>query len=265
MINTLTGNLGINCNAPSSDSSGSSSCTFQQDLLDNLFGKSGLPLSDCQFGECVRQAVIDYTSGNTTSSTGDNGNSSLSGGVIAGIAVVGALLLAALVLLLIGWLLQRKARRAGNKFVDGEDAEPKGGPLIGLRWDNVSLHVPTGSNSWASFFDTKKRGSPSTAPSAGPSPNDKPGFKTILAGVSGSISVGNMLAILGPSGAGKTSLVDILSGQDKRGIIGGQVSFFVPGGGDDTDPIQRKPRIGYVDQVRSFIMYIHMFESNTHA
>lgn len=191
--------------------------------------------------------MIDYTSGDSGSSTSGGGGSGLSGGVIAGIAVVGALLLASLVLLLVGWLLQRKARRGPNELTGrSEEGELKRGPSVGLRWANISLHIPIRQSPWSPLFDGKKQSSSSlsTTNSA-----DRPGYKTILTGVSGSVAAGNMLAILGPSGAGKTSLVDILSGQDKRGAVSGQVSFFVPGDKDDIDSIERMPRIGYVDQV----------------
>lgn len=39
-----------------------------------------------------------------------------------------------------------------------------------------------------------------------------PGRRNILKGVSGSFRAGEVTAVLGPSGAGKTTLVNILSG-----------------------------------------------------
>lgn len=180
----------------------------------------------------MRQSVIDFAPGGNGGTDSGSG-SSLSGGVIAGIAVVGALLLIALLLLLWGWILQRKARRGGA--LGGVDGEAKTGPAVGLRWDNVSLHVPHTPSAWGSIVGQKRS-------------RNIEGHKTILAGVSGQVAPGTMLAVLGPSGAGKTSLVDILSGQEKRGVIGGDVSFFVPGP-DGVEDIQRRPRIGYVDQV----------------
>jgi len=208
-----------------------------------MFGNTGLQLSGCLFGECVRQSVIDYAGGtNSTNSSG--GGSSLSGGVIAGIAVVGALVLAVFVLLLIGWGLQRRARERGAEAnAGGSDNEGKTSPAAGLRWTNISLHVPFRSGTWASLFEGSSPSIP--APESGLA-----GYKTILYGISGRVAAGEMLAILGPSGAGKTSLVDILSGQDKQGIVEGQMSFFfASGGSDDVDALERNPRIGYVDQV----------------
>lgn len=216
--------------------------------MDRIFGQTGLQLSNCLFGECVRQSVIDYTSGGTNSTNTSSGGSSLSGGVIAGIAVVGALVLAAFVVLLIGWGLQRRARKNGAD--SGGDNEGKTAPAAGLQWTNISLRVPSRPSTWASLF--RKKGSspiPISIPGGAAQRDELPGYKTILAGVSGHVAAGEMLAILGPSGAGKTSLVDILSGQDKQGLVGGQVSFFVSGNGDGKDTLEQKPRIGYVDQV----------------
>ena len=42
---------------------------------------------------------------------------------------------------------------------------------------------------------------------------EKPGKKKILKGVSGAVDSGQILAIIGASGAGKTSLLDILVGK----------------------------------------------------
>jgi hypothetical protein len=218
--------------------------------LDNIFGAAGLQLTNCLFGECVRQSVIDYTSGGTNSTNTGGSGSSLSGGVIAGIAVVGALLLAAFVLLLIGWGLQRRARKGGAGTVGGRlDNEGKTAPAVGLRWTNISLQVPSRPSTWASLFEKQGKSSHFSVPGGAARESALQGYKTILSGVSGHVAAGEMLAILGPSGAGKTSLVDILSGQSKRGLVGGKASFFVSGSDDDPNAVDRKPRIGYVDQV----------------
>lgn len=42
---------------------------------------------------------------------------------------------------------------------------------------------------------------------------EKAGVKDILKGVSGAVSSGQILAIIGASGAGKTSLLDVLVGK----------------------------------------------------
>lgn len=45
------------------------------------------------------------------------------------------------------------------------------------------------------------------------------GTKEILRGVSGAVESGQILAIIGPSGAGKTSLLDVLVGKVKVGAV----------------------------------------------
>lgn len=49
------------------------------------------------------------------------------------------------------------------------------------------------------------------------------GFATILHDVSGAAEPGEVVAIMGPSGAGKTTLVDILAGKAKSGKIVGAI------------------------------------------
>ena len=177
-IDGLTGDLTIACDPLTS--SGTASCSFQQSLLESVFGSSGLSLTGCNFGECVQQGVIDATS-NDSSTAGGNGNS-LSGGVIGGLAAVGALIGLALFGFFLGWWARRKQRRLGAAYVGGGK---HGG--FAVEWSDVSYVVPqaSGSGSWTRLGGSKTMG------------NDK----VILDGISGRVEPGQLLGILGPSGA----------------------------------------------------------------
>lgn len=179
-INSLDGNLTISCDPLSA--SGTASCSFQQSVLQSLFGSSGLSLSGCTFGECVRQGVID-SQGSTSSSSGGGGDS-LGGGVIAGLAVVGVFIALALLGFLIGWWSRKKQRRLGaSYFADGKGQH--GG--FAVQWSGVSYFVPRayGSKGWL-----RSRGSRVSGDD-----------KIILDGISGRVEPGQLLGILGPSGA----------------------------------------------------------------
>jgi ABC-type multidrug transport system fused ATPase/permease subunit len=172
-LNQLNGALTITC-------SSNTTCSFGQTLLNSLFGASGLTLSPCSFGECVRQSVIDGTS-NTTTSSSTKQHSDLSGGVIAGLAVVCGLIGLALLLFLVGWLSQRKARRIASNSLT-----KRGG--YSLEWNDISYIIPTGSVGFRPFWGAAKGGRIN---------NDD---KVILDNVSGRVDPGEMMAILGPSG-----------------------------------------------------------------
>ncbi|KAF8579482.1 hypothetical protein K439DRAFT_1654569 [Ramaria rubella] len=222
-INTLSGALEINC---ANSSSSSSSCFFKQQVLQSLFGTQGLSLSGCTFGECVAQSVIDAATGMTTSSTATS-TKELSGGVIAGLAVVGALVAAALALLLLGKIAQQRAAKITSGSVK------RGG--IGVRWQEVGYIVPT-ANAGLSGRGGKVKDAERGEKNSG---------RTVLDAFDseGTVHPAEMLAILGPSGAGKTTLVEILAGKRKVGKTTGKVEFF-----DINGNIVRKPRIGFVDQ-----------------
>ncbi|KDQ59718.1 hypothetical protein JAAARDRAFT_33288 [Jaapia argillacea MUCL 33604] len=221
-IDGLGGTLGISCGAVASNN-GTAACSFKQTVLDSLFGANGLSLTGCTFGECVRQSVID-SSGNSTSTPTADSKKQLSGGVIAGLAVVGGLVGLALVGVLLGWLSQRKARRGG-----GDGLVQTGGvPVV---WKDVSYVVP---GSGASLFSRKKK--KTADDEGGLAYNDD---KVVLDAVSGRVEPGQMLAILGPSGAGKTTLVEILAGKQKIGLTTGEVTF---------PSSSSRPRVGFVPQ-----------------
>ncbi|PVG02198.1 hypothetical protein CPB86DRAFT_751576 [Serendipita vermifera] len=219
-INDLGGDLEIKC---STKDDGSIQCAFLQDTIKSVFGSSGLLMDGCQFGECVAQTVIDSASNSTSSETTTTAKE-LSGGVVAGLAVVGVLILAFFGMFVWGWIVQRKARKSGDgKLI-------KSG-RIAVAWSGVTYSVPDGTS--GGLFKKKAAG-------------EGVGEKHILHDLSGSVNPGEMLAILGPSGAGKTTLIEILGGKSKLGKVSGSISFAST---DGTSEAIKHPRIGYVDQL----------------
>ena len=174
VINRLDGTITVSCDS-------NSNCSFGQTLLKSLFGANGLTLNSCSFGECVRQSVIDGTSNSTTPGPTSKGHD-LDTGVIAGLAVVGGLVAIALLLLLLGCLSQRKARKAVSNSLEKRGGYP-------LEWNDITYVIPSGGAGLRLFQRNKKGGQVAT--------DDK----VILDNVSGRVNPGQMMAILGPSGA----------------------------------------------------------------
>jgi len=143
-----------------------------------LFGSDGLALNGCTFGECVRQNVIDGGGGNTATAQTQT-SKPLSASVIAGLAVVGGLVIFLLVLLVLGLATQRAARKSGVEIENNKAS---------IEWTDLSYTIP---GSWKSnpLFG-KAKGDGTTI-------NDD---KVILDSVSGNVLPGQMMAILGPSG-----------------------------------------------------------------
>ncbi|KAI0263756.1 hypothetical protein BC834DRAFT_924835 [Gloeopeniophorella convolvens] len=222
VIDSLDGDLTIACDPLAAN--GTAPCSFQQSVLQGIFGPAGLSLTGCTFGECVRQSLIDLGDGNSAITGGGRGGS-LSGGVIAGLAVVGALIALALSGLFIGWWSRKKQRRHGADYLS-EDKEQHGGFTV--EWSDISYVFPRarGTTALLRHKDSAKLDD-----------------KLILDGISGRVEPGQLLGILGPSGAGKTTLIEILANKSKSGYLSGTVRF--PG-----EPVHSShtPRIGFVPQ-----------------
>lgn len=153
-------------------------------------------------------------------------SNSLSGEVIAGLAVVGVILLAIIGVTIWGFVVRRRARRS----MRADGTLPKSG-RVGIRWVGVGYEVkPNQSQSWAKTVAWMKGSGMEQAAleekghALGPN-----GGKAILREFSGSLPPGGFCCILGPSGAGKSTPVDILAGKRKVGKFEGRGSF-VPGG-----------------------------------
>jgi ABC-type multidrug transport system ATPase subunit/ABC-type multidrug transport system permease subunit len=225
-INSLAGNLEIDCGAVD-NSTNTATCNFKQSVLDGLFGSNGLILNGCSFGECVQQGVIDIGEGSTNSTQpGSSTSNSLSGGVIAGLAVIGSLIILSLFFLFLGLWSQRAARR--NASEDDEKSK------VTVQWSRLSYVIP-GIGRKNTFLRTFRK--------TRPDPTAINDDKVILDNVNGKVRPGQMMAILGPSGAGKTSLVEILSGKNKSGVISGRYSFL-----PENPQTHKVPRVGFVPQ-----------------
>lgn len=187
-IDGLSDDLTIGCGELAGN--GTATCSFQQSVLTSLFGSGGLSLSDCVFGECVAQGVVDSAEGNTPSGDTSGGGTQLSSGVIAGLAVVGGLVGLVLLGLVVGLWNQRKSRRAGEKGM----STGRGYGGVAVEWKDLRYVVPgNGGKSW--YWRGRN------------TVHDK----VVLDGVSGKVAPGQMMGILGPSGTRSFQLLCALS------------------------------------------------------
>ena len=181
-IDGLDGSLEISCDAVD-NSTNTATCHFKQTTLDSIFGSSGLALNGCTFGECVQQGVIDIAGGSTSNSTQSSSAKPLDGGVIAGLAVVGALLVLSLFFLFLGLMFQRAARRKGSE----DDEKSK----VTVEWSQLSYVIP-GIGKKNTFLRAFTKAQPNST-----AIDDD---HVILDQVNGKVRPGQMMAILGPSG-----------------------------------------------------------------
>jgi ABC-type multidrug transport system ATPase subunit len=83
------------------------------------------------------------------------------------------------------------------------------------------------------------------------------GEKQILENINGVVKPGEVLAIMGASGAGKTSFLDILARKRKKGIVDGE--FFL--NGRKVSDSQFKAVVGFVDQEDTLMPSLTVYET----
>jgi ABC-type multidrug transport system ATPase subunit len=200
----------------------SDQCMFSEPnmngIITSIFGDETI-LLDCSSGECLHKSEVPgYTRPVKT----------INKPLIA-FAIAGSALFLVMAVLALWWMSRRASQRVGN------------GP-ISLDDDDQALNLITEHNPAAlhfrniSYFVNGRQ---------------------ILKNVRGAVSPGKVMAIMGASGAGKTTFLDLLARKNKRGQVNGD--FFVNGSKvSDTD---YKGIIGFVDQEDTMLATLTVYET----
>ncbi|CAI6335956.1 unnamed protein product [Periconia digitata] len=176
------------------------------DLIQSIFADQSIFLQ-CDAGECLYETEVPgYERPVKTI------NTPLIASVIAGCALF------IVAVILIAWYLARRAER--NRYGPihlSDDEEDESAKILAdqkpaaLAFENVSYNL---------------------------------NGKQILSGISGTVHPGELMAIMGASGAGKTTFLDILARKNKVGVHGGD--FYL--NGEKVLDTEFRSVIGFVDQ-----------------
>jgi ABC-type multidrug transport system ATPase subunit/ABC-type multidrug transport system permease subunit len=168
--------------------------------------------------------------------------------VIAGLAVLCAAIAALIAVFIFGSLLRRKAQRAARVV----DPKP-----VGLRWENISYRVRSEAGYLASILRQRNRPQDSLDTDrftdiktleGSQSVNSINGGKLVLDNISSRAAPGQLTMILGASGAGKSSLLDILAGRYKEGSVQGQLYYLSDEPVDVQASSRSRRQVAVVDQ-----------------
>lgn len=188
------------------------------DLIKNIFGDESITLK-CNPGECLTLTEVPgYTR------PVKEINTPLIAGVIAGCA-----LFVVLVILVVWYLSRRSFRRYGPIHLS-DDSDDEIAQLMAehkpasLQFENVSYQL---------------------------------NGKQILSGIRGISLPGQLMAIMGASGAGKTTFLDILARKNKRGLVEG--NFYV--NGEKVNDDEYRSVIGFVDQEDTMLPTLTVHET----
>ncbi|KAJ9115056.1 hypothetical protein QFC22_005384 [Naganishia vaughanmartiniae] len=197
-------------------------CSFEEPamngLINDIFGDKSITL-DCDSGECLHYTQVPgYQRPEPT-------NNNLWVGLSAGLAAV-VFLLASFLLWYLGRAKRHPAGFGGVQLPSDEAAK--------LMTDHVpaTLHFENLSYSINNM--------------------------AILSDITGSVAPGQVMAILGASGAGKSTFLDILARKDKRGRVTGRL--HINGSEIDDENLYRRV-IGFVDQEDTLMPTLTVYET----
>lgn len=182
-------------------------CAFKEPEMDNLISAllgDSSILLDCQAGECMHETQVPGYKRPVKKI-----NTPLIAAIIAGCGLFVA------GVIVVTWYLARRQLRYGAIHLDDSDDE------------NTKLmadHKPAALQFQNVTYSLNGKG--------------------ILHGIQGIAHPGEVTAIMGASGAGKTTFLDILARKNKRGQAGGD--FFI--NGEKVSNAEYKKVVGFVDQ-----------------
>lgn len=203
----------------SSESGSSFSEPAMNDLISSIFGDESI-LLQCDTGECLYQNQVPGY---------ERPIKKINTPLIAGVIATVALLIVAAILAI--WYLTHRAERNKYGAIHLSDDEDE---------DNAKLladHKPAALMFENVAYNLKG--------------------KQILSGISGAVHPGELLAIMGASGAGKTTFLDILARKNKIGATSGD--FYL--NGEKIRDEEFRSVIGFVDQEDTLLPTLTVHET----
>lgn len=199
---------------------GAHNCAFKEPEMDALITSligDSSIFLDCTAGECLYETQVPGFQRPINKI-----NTPLIAGVIAGCG-----LFVVAVIVLVWYLSRRKLRHGAIRLEDSDDESTKlmtDHKPAGLYFENVAYNL---------------------------------NGKVILSDIQGICHPGEVTAIMGASGAGKTTFLDILARKNKRGNVSG--NFFV--NGEKVNDANYKNVVGFVDQEDTMLPTLTVHET----
>ncbi|KAI9680374.1 MAG: ATP-binding cassette sub- G member 2 [Trizodia sp. TS-e1964] len=200
----------------------SDGCKFQEpamnDLIKSIFGDESITLT-CNSGECLHKTEIPGYQRPVKEI-----NTPLIAGVIAGCSLF------VVATILVVWYMSRRSYTRYGSIRLSDDSDDESGKLM-------ADHQPASLYFEGVSYTLNGR--------------------QILSGVQGAVHPGEVMAIMGASGAGKTTFLDILARKNKRGVVDG--NFYV--NGEKVADSEYRSVIGFVDQEDSMLPTLTVHET----
>ena len=141
------------------------------------------------------------------------------------------------------WLAEQATTSRGSMDVDANGYGPKGAPITVA--GGFAQHKQTVTLAWRDLWYTVY-----------PAGRDKPS-RDILKGLSGAALPHHVMALMGPTGSGKTSLLNVLSGRvPAGGILSGEVTVNGQARSEDFNE-----RVAYVMQEELLFAFLTVHET----
>ncbi|CAG8956711.1 hypothetical protein HYFRA_00012255 [Hymenoscyphus fraxineus] len=213
----IRGPASFNCDQKNG---GDNQCVFSEPEMNKLISSvfgDDSIFINCASGECLYETEVPGFERPIKKI-----NTPLIAGVIAGSGIF-----VVLVILLVWYLSRRQFRHGPINLDDSDDESAKlmtDHKPASLYWENVSYHM---------------------------------NGKNILNSIQGVAHPGEIMAIMGASGAGKTSFLDILARKNKRGVVSGD--FYV--NGEKVNDTEYKNVVGFVDQEDTMLPTLTVHET----